>query len=185
MSFDQERIAAANQAYIDALDASISVTLNGVSRLTALNLHTSQSLLADLEKKFKALNEVRDLQQLQGLQTALWQPAADRTAAYLRSLHEISRELREQSEKLAQTRFADLQQHGGELLEQLSGFAPAGSGAVLAGVRSILDAANSAFGNLNRAARQASVLADGTLARAEDAARDALGTASSAKKKAA
>jgi phasin family protein len=185
MSFNQERLAAANQAFIDTLSSSIATTLDGVSRISALNLHTTQAVLADVTRKLKTLSGARDLQELRSLQSALLQPGIDKSVSYLISVQQITREVQTELDNVLQVQFGEFQKQTADLLEQLTGFAPAGSEAVVAGVRSAFEAANSAIGKFGKVEHQFAEIAESNLAAAGNVAARAVKSASLGKKKAA
>jgi phasin family protein len=185
MSFNQERLAAANQAFIDSLNSSISTTLNGVSLISALNLNTTQAVLADVSNQLKTLSSVRDLKELQSLQSALLQPGIDKTVSYLISVQQIAREVQNELVNVVQVQFGEFQKQTADLLEQVTGFAPAGSEAVVAGVRSAFEAANSAIGKFGKVEHQFADIAQANLAAAGNVAARAVKSASFGKNKAA
>lgn len=108
MSFNQERIAAANQAYLTTLEQTLAAPLSGVLRPAARQFHTTQAVLADVTKLLKALCGARDLQDVPLLRGTLVPPGSEPTVVYLRSLQEIAREVQQRWERIVQMQLAVL-----------------------------------------------------------------------------
>lgn len=154
MAVNLEQLAASNQATVESLLALANTALASAERVAALNLSTARDALKDSATNAKTLLSVKDPQQALTAQTALVQPAVEKAVAYSKSMLEISSESQQQFAKTLESTFAGYQQHVASLIEQASKAAPAGSEQVIAGIKSAMEQANSAFANLAQMSKQ-------------------------------
>jgi phasin family protein len=178
-----EQFAAANKASVDSMLSLANTALASAERIAALNLNTARSLIEDSVASSKALMGVKDVQGLVSLQSSLAQPNVEKAVAYSRSVYEISAQTQEELAKMVEVQFADFQKQVAALLDKAAKSAPAGSDVAVAAVKSAVAAANSAFENMNKAAKQVAEITEANVAAATNATVKAVSTA--AKKKAA
>ena len=146
---------AANKANIDLLLAVAQTALSTAESLAALNLHTVREVFADNAKNAKTLLGAKTPQEAAALQAQLAQPAVEKAVSYSRSVYEISTGATEELSKLFQAKFSELNSAAQNLAKQSAQQAPFGSDVALAAVNQAVAAANSAFDNLNKFAKQA------------------------------
>ena len=103
---------------------------------------------------------VKDAQELLALQASLFQPLAEKTAAYSRHLYDIAAATNAEVVKAAEAQVADAQKKFLGLVDSASKNAPAGTENAVALVRSAVAAANNAFESVQKAAKQAADVAD-------------------------
>ncbi len=169
MSLNTEQFAAANKATVDSLLAVANTALASAERIAALNLNTARSVLEDGVSGAKALLGAKDVQEALAIQAALTQPNVEKAVAYSRSVYEISAQTQEELSKMVEAQFGDFQKTVSALLDKAAKSAPAGSDVAVAAVKSAIAAANSAFGNMNKAAKQVAELAEANVAAATNA----------------
>ena len=179
-----EQFAAANKVAVDSLLTVANTALASAERIAALNLNTARSFLEDSVANTKALLGAKDPQEVVAIQAALAQPNVEKAVAYSRSIYEISAQTQEELSKLVESQFADFQKNVSAMLDKVSKQAPAGSDVAVAAVKSAFAAANSAFDNLNKAAKQVAEITEANVSAATNATVKAVG-ASAGKKKAA
>lgn len=161
-----EQFASSSKTGVETFVIMANATFAGFERLAALNLNTARSLLEDSHGYTRALLAAKDLQALVALQGTLAQPYPDAPTAYSRSVYEIASQTQATLSKAVEARVAELNETFGMAFEKAAEKTPAGSDLALNAMRTALSAANSAYDNLGKAARQAADLAEANLAAA-------------------
>ena len=85
-----EQLMASQKATFETLFGLTSKAFEGVEKLVELNLTASKAALAESAGTTQAILSVKDAQELLALQAALFQPLAEKTAAYSRHLYDIA-----------------------------------------------------------------------------------------------
>ncbi|MDR0996389.1 MAG: phasin family protein [Zoogloeaceae bacterium] len=178
-----EQFAVTNKAAVDSILALANTALASAERIAALNLNTARSVLEDSVANTKALLGAKDVQEALSLQSSMAQPSVEKAVAYTRSVYEISAQTKEELAKLVEAKFADFQKQIAAVLDQASKSSPAGSDVAVAAVKSAISAANAAFDNMNKAAKQVSEIAEANVAAATNATVKAVGATTAAGKK--
>lgn len=176
MSINPEQFAAANKAAVDSLLSVANTALASAERIASLNIETARTVLEDSVSSAKALMSAKDPQEAISIQASLTQPNIEKAVAYSKSIYEISTETQEQLVKMVEAQFGDFQKNVSSMLEKAAKSAPAGSDVAVAAVQSAIAAANSAFDNMRKTAKQVTDLAQTNMAAATSA------TAKAAKK---
>ena len=179
-----EQFAAANKVAVDSLLTVANTALASAERIAALNLNTARSIIEDGVASTKTLMGAKDPQEAIALQASLAQPSVEKAVAYSRSIYEISAQTQEELAKMVEAQFADFQKNVAGLLDKVAKQSPAGSDVAVAAVKSAFAAANSAFDNMNKAAKQVAEIAEANVAAATSATVKAVGS-NAGKKKAA
>ena len=177
-----ENLASANKASVEAFLTLANTAFASAERLAALNLNTARSFLEDSMANAKALLGAKDLQQLAALQTTLAQPSVEKLVSYSRNVYEIATQTQEEVSKIVESQFAEVNKNVSSALDKAVKNAPAGSDVAVAAVKSAIAAANSAYDNMSKAAKQVAEIAEANIAAATSATVKAAGTASKAKK---
>ena len=176
----REQLTSANQAAVETLTTLFTKAFSQVERLTALNLNTARSVLEDSVAATQTVLAAKSPQDLVALQAKLGQPVLNKAVAYGRSVYEIATEGQQEFTKLVETQVAELNKTFTAALDKAAKSAPAGSEPVFAAVKSALGAANTAYDNVSKAAKQATEIVEANVA----AATEATVKAASAKKSA-
>ena len=174
-----DQAAAASKANIELLLSVAQTALSTAESLAALNLHTVREAFADNAKNAKTLLGAKTPQEAAALQAQLAQPAVEKAVSYSRSVYEISTGAAEEMNKLFQGKFGELNKAAQDLAQKTASSAPFGSDVAMAAVKQAVAAANSAFDNLNKMAKQA---ADATEASVNSVTNAAVKAASKAGK---
>ena len=164
-----EQFASANKATVDSLLSVANAALASAERIAALNLNTARSVLEDSVSGAKALMGAKDAQEALSIQASLAQPNVEKAVAYSKSVYEISTETQEQLAKMVEAQFGDFQKNVASMLEKAAKSAPAGSDVAVAAVQSAIAAANSAFDNMRKTAKQVTEMAQTNMAAATSA----------------
>jgi phasin family protein len=180
-----EQFAAANKANVETLMLVANTAFASAERLAALNLNTARSILEDSVANAKALLAVKDVHGLVAMQTALAQPAVEKAVAYSRSVYEIATQTQEEMNKVLESQVGDMNKNVVAALDQAMKSAPAGSDVAVAAVKQAIAAANSAYDNMTKAAKQVAEMTEANVAAATSATVKAVGATAAKAKKAA
>lgn len=164
--FTPQQMLAASQANLETLAAVASGAVARAQRLAELNLEVARGVLEDSVAMTRKLAQVRNLQELAGLQSDLAKPLIDKAVAYARSVQEISAEGQAALNKLLESRIGDLNKTFNTALDEAAKTAPAGSENVFAAVKAAMVTANNLYDNASQAARQAAQIAEANYAAA-------------------
>jgi phasin family protein len=155
-----EQIQASNKANVESILAVANAQFAALEKLANLNASTVRSAFEDSIANTRALLGAKDVQEFVSLQNAFAQPAVEKVLAYSKSVYEISTAANSELAKVAEKRVAEWNENFVSLLDKVSKNAPAGSDVAVAAVKSMLAAANSAYDNMNKVAKQATEIAE-------------------------
>lgn len=160
MSLTAEQIVESQKASMETLFGLTAKAFEGVEKLIELNITASKAALADATAVSKATLSVKDAQELLALQASLFQPLAEKTAAYNRHLYDITSSTGAEFGKAFESKIADGQKAFAGLVDNAAKNAPAGSEAYVGAVKSLLTAGNNTFDSVQKALKQASDIAE-------------------------
>lgn len=178
-----EQILASHKANVETLFGLTNKAFEGVEKLVELNVTASKAALSESQAHTQALLSVKDAQELLALQASLFQPLAEKTAAYSRHLYDIASGTSAEFGKAFETQVADTQKQFAGLVDNAAKNAPAGSETAVAVMKSAVAAANNAFESVQKAVKQASDVAEANFNAVTTTAVNATKTAASAAKK--
>ncbi|HEX6295556.1 MAG TPA: phasin family protein [Burkholderiales bacterium] len=163
-----EQIQAASKANVEALLAVANAQFAAFEKLANINAGAVKNAFEDSIANTRALLGAKDVQEFVTLQNAFAQPAIEKAIAYSKSVYEVATETNAELSKVAERRVAEWNENFVTLLDKVSKNAPAGSDVAVAAVKSMLAAANSAYDNLNKVAKQATEMAEANVAAATE-----------------
>jgi phasin family protein len=155
-----EQIAASNKANMETLFGLTAKAFEGVEKLVDLNMTAAKAALGESAQNAQAAMSVKDAQELLNLQAALFQPLAEKTAAYSRHLYDIASNTGSEFTKAFEAQAAVAQKQFASMMDTATQNAPAGSESAVAMMKSAVTAANNAFESVQKAVKQASDLAE-------------------------
>jgi phasin family protein len=155
-----EQVMASHKANIETLFGLTSKAFEGVEKLVELNLTASKAALSEVSEHAQAVLSIKDAQELLALQSGLFQPLAEKTAAYSRHLYEIASGSSAEFSKALEGQAADTQKKFMGLVDTAAKNAPAGSEAAVAVMQSAVAAANNALESVQKAVKQATDTAE-------------------------
>lgn len=164
-----EQLAATNKAAIEALLTIATASFSSAEKLASLNVNVARNLLEESIANTKTLFSAKDPQELAALQASLAQPALEKSVAYARNVYEIATQAQEEITKVIEAQMADANSNMASALDKAAKSAPAGSDVAVAAVKSALAAANSAYDNMSKAAKQVTEMAEANVAAATTA----------------
>jgi len=163
-----EQIQAANKATVEALLAVANTQFTALEKLATIQASAVKSAFEDSVANTRALLGAKDVQEFVTLQNSFTQPAIEKAIAYSKSVYEVATEANSELSKVAERRVAEWNENFVTLLDKVSKNAPAGSDVAVAAVKSMLAAANSAYDNMNKVAKQATEIAEANVAAATE-----------------
>jgi phasin family protein len=166
-----EQIQAANKSNVEAFMAVANAQFAAFEKLASIQASVVKSAFEDSITNTRALLGARDVQEFVSLQNSFAQPAIEKAMAYSKGVYEVATVTNAELSKVAERRVAEWNENFVSLLDKLSKNAPAGSDVAVAAVKSMLAAANSAYDNMNKVAKQATEIAEANVAAATESAR--------------
>lgn len=155
-----EQIAAAQKANIESLFGLTTKAFEGVEKLIELNLQVVKSTLAESQENVQRALSVKDAQELLALQASLTQPIAEKVLAYGRHVYEIASATQAEFAKVAEAQYEEQNRKVQALVDNVAKNAPAGSETAVAALKSAINAANTTYETVQKAAKQAVEIAE-------------------------
>ena len=166
-----EQIQAANKTNVETFLAVANAQFAAMEKLATLNATAVRTAFEDSIANTRALLGAKDVQEFVGLQNAFAQPAIEKAIAYSKGVYEVATDTNAELSKVAERRVAEWNENFVSLLDKVSKNAPAGSDVAVAAVKSMLAAANSAYDNLTKVAKQATEIAEANVSAATETVR--------------
>ena len=155
-----EQLLAAQKSNVEILFGLGSKAFEGVEKLIELNVQTAKAAMSEAAETTRAALSVKDPQELLALQAGLFQPAAEKAAAYGRQVYEIAAATGAEVSRVAEATGAEAQAKFMAIVDTAVKNAPAGSENAVALVKSAVAAANNAFESVQKASKQAAEVAN-------------------------
>ena len=155
-----EQVLASHKANVETLFGLTTKAFEGVEKLVELNVTASRAALEEVSNHTKSVLSVKDAQELLALQAGLFQPLAEKTAAYSRHLYDIATGTGSEFTKAFEGQAAEAQSKFMGVVDNAAKNAPAGSEAAVAVMKGAVAAANNAFESVQKAVKQASDVAE-------------------------
>lgn len=155
-----EQVVASQKANFETLFGLTAKAFEGVEKLVELNVTATKTALAEVGDQAQAFLSVKDAQELLALQSGLFQPLAEKTAAYSRHLYDITTGATAEFSKAFEAQAADAQKKFMGLVDNAAKNAPAGSETAVAVMKSAVAAANNALESVQKAVKQATEVAE-------------------------
>ena len=167
-----EQIQTANKANVEALLSAAATQFAALERLANLNATAVKGAFEDFLANTRALAAAKDVQEFINLQSSFAQPALEKAIAYSRSVYEVATQTNAEFSKMAEKRVAEWNENFVSLLDKAVKNAPAGSDVAVSAVKQMIAAANSAYDNLTKVAKQATEIAEANVAAATETAKN-------------
>ena len=173
-----EQILASHKANIETLYGLTNKAFEGVEKIVELNLAASKAALSDANTHTQSVLSVKDAQELLALQSNLFQPLAEKAAAYSRQLYDIASGTSAEFTKNVEEQAAEAQKKFMGAVDTAMQNAPAGSESAVAIMKSSISAANNALESVQKAVKQATDMAEANITAATATATSAAKSAS-------
>jgi phasin family protein len=178
-----EQLAASQKSTVETLFGLTSKAFEGVEKLIELNVTASKAALAEAANTTQAIMGVKDAQELLALQASLFQPLAEKTAAYSRHLYDIATGTGAEFGRTFEAQAAEAQKKFLAVVDNAAKNAPAGSETAVAVFKSAVAAGNNALESVQKAVKQATEVAEANFNAVANQAVNAAKTTTSAKKR--
>lgn len=158
-----EQLIAAQKTHLETLFDLTSTAFEGMEKLVELNLQVAKASLGEAAETAKSALAVKDPQEFVGLQAGLVQPAAEKAAAYGRHLYDIAIATNAELTKITESQFATAQSSFVTAVDGIVKNAPAGTESAAALMKSAIAAASNAMETVQKAAKQATDVAEANM----------------------
>jgi phasin family protein len=163
-----EQIQAASKTNVDTILSLATTQFAAIEKFATLNASAVKTAFEDSLNNTRALFSAKDVQEFVSLQNSFATPAIEKAIAYSKSVYEVATETNAELSKAAEKRVADWNENFTALLDKAVKNAPAGSDVAVAGIKSMLAAANSAYDNFTKVSKQATEIAEANVAAATE-----------------
>ena len=163
-----EQIQATTKANVDAILSLATSQFAAIEKFASLNANAVKAAFEDSIANARALAGAKDVQELVNLQSTFAQPAIEKAIAYSKSMYEVSTQTNTEFTKATERRVSEWNENFVTLLDKAAKNAPAGSDVAVSAVKQMLAAANSAYDNFNKVAKQATEIAEANVAAASE-----------------
>ena len=174
-----EQLLALNKANLEIAAKFAGVALQGAERILELQLKAAKSAFADGVENAKAIAAVKDIKELAALKDTLAQPSIEKATAYAKNFYDVTAATQAEFGKLVDEQIADFNKQFVTVLDRMVKNAPAGSEVGIAALKSGIAAANGAYENLSKVAKQ---MTEVTQSNIEAAAKQTINGAKKARK---
>jgi phasin family protein len=174
-----EQLVAINKANLEIAMKFAGVALHGAERILDLQLKAAKSAFADSVESAKAIAAVKDLQEFAALKDRVAQPSIEKATAYARSVYDVTAATQAEFGRLVEEQVSEFNKQVVTTLDRMVKTAPAGSEVGIAALKSGISAANSAYENMSKIARQFTEVTQSNL---EAVAKQSVNGAKKAKK---
>jgi phasin family protein len=160
MMITVDQITASTKTNLDTALGLSTKTFAGFEKIVELNLAAAKALMTESFTSVQTLLAAKDLQQVLALQTGAFAPMAEKAAAYGRHVYGIAVETSAEFTKAFEGKTAEGQKAFGQVMENITKNAPAGSESAMAVLKSALASSQSAIESAQSAAKQALAMAE-------------------------
>lgn len=169
MSLTPDHFVSAHKSAADAAHAFGRIAFDGAERLLALQLSAARTLLEERRGAAQALLDARQPQEIAALGRDALRPEGERLVGYARAVYDILARTQEEWLQQVERQQAGWHQSVGQWLDAYARTAPGGADVAVAALRTAVNAANSTFDSVHKAARQVANIAEAGVVAAADA----------------
>ncbi|MCC6211600.1 MAG: phasin family protein [Burkholderiales bacterium] len=163
-----EQVQAATKANVEAVLSLATSQFAALEKFASLNANAVKAAFEDSIANARALAGAKDAQELISLQSTFAQPAVEKAIAYSKSVYEVATQTNSDFTKATERRVTEWNENFVSMLDKAAKNAPAGSDVAVSAVKQMLAAANSAYDNFNKVAKQATEIAEANVAAASE-----------------
>lgn len=172
MNNPAEQIAAVNKANLEAFEGAAKKAYAGVEKLVDLNMAASKAALGESFSYAQAVMSAKTPQEFMTVQTAFFQPLAEKSTAYFQHVQSIATEGSADFTKQLEAKMAEAQKAIGASVDQLVKSAPAGSEAAVAAFQNAMSQGQKAVETAQATIKKASATAQANFVAASKQATD-------------
>lgn len=150
-----EQFTTASKTNFQALEALTAKSFDGVEKMLQLNLATSKAILGGSFIHIQSVLGAKDAQELMALQSGLLKPLAEKSAAYVQHVQTIATGNGDEFTKAVEAKMVQAKDTFGNVLENLTKNAPAGTETAVATFMSAIAAGQNAMDTAQASAKKA------------------------------
>lgn len=139
-----QSLAALGSANVETTFAVANAALAGAARLVDLQLKAAREAVESSMASIRALTTATSPTDVFALQGSLTEPVMQKAAALARDAYAVAAQTQTEVVRAIESRFASLRMDMGSAIDEAAKFAPAGSDAAIAAMKSVIQAANAA-----------------------------------------
>jgi phasin family protein len=155
-----EQFGELSKSSVDAAMKFATVGMGSAERLLGLNFEATKVSFDVSAKNAKAVSGVKDVQELNALQTKAAETGLEFAMGYSKNLYDIASTAQAQYTSLVEERMSLFQKSMVDTLDKVSKAAPAGSDVFVTAMKTGLAASAAATDSFTKAAKQATTFAD-------------------------
>lgn len=178
-----DQLAAAQKANAEVMMALMRTAFEGMEKLAALNMTASREFFNASVASTQQVLSAKDAQELAKINAAVTQPNMQKLMDYSRSVYDLVTQLQHEVTSVMDAQYSNFSKKASASIEKTSAQAPVGGDVFAAAMKSMLDATNQAFGNMQNMAKQMTEIADANLQAASTATAKAVSAGTTGKKK--
>ncbi|MSQ54533.1 MAG: phasin family protein [Betaproteobacteria bacterium] len=167
-----EQVQATSKASVETFLSVAATQFSALEKLANLQATAFKSMFEDSLANTRALMGAKDVQEFVSLQSTFAQPAIEKAIAYSKSVYEVTSQVNADLSKVAETRAGEWNENLVSMLDKAAKNAPAGSDVAVTAVKQMIAAANSAYDNLTKVAKQATEIAEANVSAATETAKN-------------
>lgn len=177
-----DQLAAAQKANAEVMTALMRTAFEGMEKLAALNMAASREFFNTSISSAQQMLAAKDAQELAKINSAVAQPNVQKLMDYSRNVYDLVTQLQHQITSVMDSQYNALSKKASASIEKATAQAPVGGDVFAAAMKSMMDATNQAFGNMQNMAKQMTEIADANMQAASSATAKAVGAATAKKK---
>jgi phasin family protein len=179
-----EQLAAAQKANAEVMTTLMRSALEGVQKLAEMNMAATRDFFNATVANTSTLMAAKDPNEVAQLQQSLARPNMEKMMSYSRGVYELMADMQKQVASVVESQVSQFSKTASTAIDKTKGSAPVGGDVFAAAMKSMLDASNKAYENMNAMAKQMADIAEANMSAASSATAKAVGAAtkSAAKK---
>jgi len=177
-----DQITSSHIANLETFYGLTHSAFAGFVKMVELNLTASKAALSETMGHAQSAMGFKDMQELMALQSGLFQPLAEKSVSYSRHLYDIATSTGAQFGKAMDEKSVEAQKTFASLIDAAANNAPAGSETAVSMVISAVAASQNAMESMQKAAKQATDMAEANFNAVANTAVNAAKTTTRAKR---
>ncbi len=155
-----EQLTAAQKANAEVMMTLLRTAIDGVERLTALNMAASREFFNNTVANAQQLLSAKDANAVAKLNAELAQPNVDKLVGYSRSVYDLVTEMQKEITSVMEAQYSSFTKNAASAVEKAKASAPVGGDVFAATMQSMLGASTKAFDQMTSMAKQLSDIAE-------------------------
>jgi phasin family protein len=169
-----DQLAAAQKANAEVMMTLMRTAFEGMEKLAALNMAASREFFNTSVASTQQLLAAKDAQDLAKINTTVAQPNMQKLMDYSRNVYDLVTQLQHEVTSVMDSQYNAVTKNASAAIAKTSAQAPVGGDVFAAAMKSMLDATNQAFGNMQNMAKQMTEIADANIHAASTATSKAV-----------